>query len=161
MSEYFPKPKSLGANVKVELDLSNYATKADLKNVKGVDTSDVVKKTESANLKSDVDKSGIDKLKSVPSNLSNLKSKVDKLDIGKLETSSVDLSKISNIVINAVAKMTDYNELIKKVNNIKTTDTSDLVKKKLTIAQKLMKLKVKLLLIMIMINVLLLKNLIN
>ena len=161
MSEYFPKPKSLRPNVKVELDLSNYATKADLKNVKGVDTSDVVKKTESANLKSDVDKSGIDKLKSVPSNLSNLKSKVDKLDIGKLETTSVDLSKISNIVINAVAKMTDYNELIKKVNNIKTTDTSDLVKKKLTIAQKLMKLKVKLLLIMIMINVLLLKNLIN
>ena len=39
MSEYFPKPKSLGANVKVESDLSNYATKADLKNVAGVDTS--------------------------------------------------------------------------------------------------------------------------
>ena len=38
MSEYFPKPKSLGANVKVELDLSNYATKADLKNAAGVDT---------------------------------------------------------------------------------------------------------------------------
>ena len=40
MSEYFPKPKSLGENVKIELDLSNYATKADLKNVTGVDTSD-------------------------------------------------------------------------------------------------------------------------
>ena len=39
MSEYFPKPKSLRANVKVELDLSNYATKADLKNATGVDTS--------------------------------------------------------------------------------------------------------------------------
>ena len=39
MSEYFPKPKSLGANVKVELDLSNYATKADLKNATEVDTS--------------------------------------------------------------------------------------------------------------------------
>ena len=109
--------------------MSNYATKADLKNAKGVDTSDFAKNTDSANLKSDVDKSDIDKLKNVPSNLSNLKSKVDKLDIGKLETTSVDLSKISNIVINAVAKMTDYNELIKKVNNIKTTDTSDLFKK--------------------------------
>ena len=46
MSEYFPKPKSLGANVKVELDLSNYATKADLKNATGVDPSDFAKKTD-------------------------------------------------------------------------------------------------------------------
>ena len=45
MSEYFQKPKSLEANVKVELDLSNYATKADLKNATGVDTSDFPKKT--------------------------------------------------------------------------------------------------------------------
>ena len=44
MSEYFPKPNSLGTNVKVELDLSNYATKADLKNETGVDISDFVKK---------------------------------------------------------------------------------------------------------------------
>ena len=43
MSEYFPKSKSLGANVKVELDLSNYATKIDLKNVAGVDTSSLLK----------------------------------------------------------------------------------------------------------------------
>ena len=56
MSEYFLKPKSLGANVKFELDLSNYATKADLKNATGVDTSDFVKKTNFANLKSYVDK---------------------------------------------------------------------------------------------------------
>ena len=38
MREYFPKPKSLEINVKVELDLSNYATKSDLKNATGVDT---------------------------------------------------------------------------------------------------------------------------
>ena len=44
MSEYFPKPKSLRENVKAELDLSNYATKADLKNTTSVDTSDVAKK---------------------------------------------------------------------------------------------------------------------
>ena len=43
MSEYSPKPKSLGGIVKVELDLSNYATKADLKNVAGVDTSKFAK----------------------------------------------------------------------------------------------------------------------
>ena len=52
MSEYFPKPESLGANVKVELDLSNYATKSDLKNATGVDTSDT--RTDLANLKPDV-----------------------------------------------------------------------------------------------------------
>ena len=70
MSKHFPKPKSLGANVKVELDLSNYTTKADLKNLIGVDTSDFVKKADLANLKSDVDKLDIDKLKSVPTNIS-------------------------------------------------------------------------------------------
>ena len=44
MNEYFPKPKSLAANVKVELNLSNYATKTDLKNAIGVDTSSFAKK---------------------------------------------------------------------------------------------------------------------
>ena len=63
MIEYFPKPKSLGANVKVELDLPNYATKTDLKSATKVDTSDFTKKTDLANLKSDVDKLDIDKLK--------------------------------------------------------------------------------------------------
>ena len=55
MTQYFPKNKSLGANVKVELDLSNYATKTDLKNAAGVDTSPFTKKTDLANLRSDVD----------------------------------------------------------------------------------------------------------
>ena len=96
MSKYFPKPKSLGANVKIELNLSeldlpSYATKADLDNSTVVDTSDFAKKIDLVNLKSNVDKLDIDKFKNVPSNLSNLKSKVDKLDIGKLETTSVDL----------------------------------------------------------------------
>ena len=75
MNEYFPKLKSLGANLKVELDLSNYATKADLKNAAGADTSDFAKKTGLANFKFDLDKLDIDKLKNVPSNLSNLKIK--------------------------------------------------------------------------------------
>ena len=63
MSEYFPEPKSLGEKVKVELDLSNYATKTDFKNPTRVDTSKFAKKADLANLKSNVDKSDIDKLK--------------------------------------------------------------------------------------------------
>ena len=66
MSEYFPKPKSFRVDLKVKLDLSNYATKSDLKHKTGVDTSDFAKKTDLVNLKSDVDKLA-------PTNLSNLK----------------------------------------------------------------------------------------
>ena len=69
--------KSFGANLKVELDLSNYAT--DLKNATGFDTSSFAKKTDLANLISHVDKLEIDKLKNVSRNLSSLKSKVGKV----------------------------------------------------------------------------------
>ena len=134
MSEYF------GANFKVELDLSNYATKADLKNTTEVDRSNSARKTDLASLKFYVDKLYIDKLKNLPSNLSNLKSKVDKLDIDKLVPVSVDLSKLIDVVKNHVIKKTEYNELVKKVSNINTTGTTDL-DKKLTITQNLMKLK--------------------
>ena len=78
MSKYFPEPKSLTGRVKVELDFPNYSRKVDLKNAAGVDTSPFAKKTDLANLKSDVDKLDIDKLKDVSTNLSSLKSKVDK-----------------------------------------------------------------------------------
>ena len=81
MNECFSSPKPLGANVKFELDLSNYATKGDLKNGAGVDTSDFAKTTNLAHLKSDVDKLDIGELKNVPTNLSNLKYKVDKIDV--------------------------------------------------------------------------------
>ena len=67
--------------MKIELDLSNYARTSDFKKWKAIDTSDFAKKTDLANLKSNVDKLDIDKLKNVPSNLSNSKSKVDWLDI--------------------------------------------------------------------------------
>ena len=90
MSEHFPNPKSWKPNLKVQLVLSNYATKADWKNETGVDTLDFSKKTDLANLKSDIDKLDIKRLKYVPSNLRDLKSKVDKLDIGKSETTPVD-----------------------------------------------------------------------
>ena len=92
MSGSFPKTKSLLANVKVELDFSTYATRADLKNATGVNTSDFAKKTDLANLKSDVDELDIDKLKNAPSNWTNLKSKVDKLDVDKLVPVPVDLN---------------------------------------------------------------------
>ena len=59
--------------MKVELDLSNYATKADFKNVTGVDTSDLSKNTDLANLKSENEKLDIDKIKNVPSGLNSLK----------------------------------------------------------------------------------------
>ena len=117
MTEYFPTPNSLGGNVKVELDLFNYATKADLKNATGVDTSDFAKKTDLANSKSVVDKLDIDKLKNVRSRLNNLKNEVDELDICKLETTTVDLSKVSNVVKNDVVKKTGYDGLVKNVNN--------------------------------------------
>ena len=62
ISEYFPKSKSLGGRVKVELDLSNYTTKADFKNATGVDTSKSAKKVDLAILKNEVDKLDIGKL---------------------------------------------------------------------------------------------------
>ena len=117
MIEYFPKPKLFLGNVKVELDLSNYATKADLKNAIGVGSSDFAKKTDLANLKSDKDKLDIYKVKNVPSNLSNLKSKVDKLDVDKLVCVPVDLCKLSDVVKNAVVKKDVYNAKIKNIED--------------------------------------------
>ena len=123
MAEYFLKQKSLGANVKAELDLSNYAAKVDIKNKTGFDTSDFAKKQIS-----DMDKLGIDKLKNGPSGLSSLKSKIDKLGISKLETTPADFGKLSDVAKNEVLQKTEYNELVKNVNSFQTTDASNLVK---------------------------------
>ena len=79
MSEIFPKPKFFREKVKIELDLSNYATRADLKNAIAVDASNFAKKVDLANLKSDVNELDIYKLKNVPSGLHSLKSKVDRV----------------------------------------------------------------------------------
>ena len=116
MKEYFAEPKSLGGRVKVELDLSNYATKTDLKNVTGADTSSFAKKTDLANLKSDADKLDIDKLKNIPTNLSNLKSKAYKLNVDKLAIVPVDLSKLIDVVKNDVKKDV-YNAKIKNIED--------------------------------------------
>ena len=85
MSEYLPESKSSGGRVKVKLDLSNYATKADLKNATDVNISKFSKKVELANLRSDVDKLDIQKLKlkNIPGNLNNVKSKAGKPDVDK------------------------------------------------------------------------------
>ena len=81
MSKYFPKPTLFleqgggggGGDVKVELDLSNYALKADLKLATGVDTFKFAKQTDLASLKSEIDKSGIIKLETASVALSKLR----------------------------------------------------------------------------------------
>ena len=73
MSQYFSKPyRSSEGNVKVELDLSSYATKAELRNTTGIDTSNFALKSNLASLKTEVDKINVDKLKTVPVGLSKL-----------------------------------------------------------------------------------------
>ena len=118
MSKYIPKPyDSFDRDNNVKVDLSNYATKRDIKNITHFDTSGFALKTNWSCLKTDVDKLDINKLKSLPNNLSNLKTKVDKLDIDKLITVPVDLSKLSNVVKNEVVKKTEYNAKIKSIED--------------------------------------------
>ena len=95
--------------MKIVLYLSYYATKTDLKNATGIDTSSFAKKIDLADLKFNVDKLDINKLKNVPADLSNLKSKVDKLDVDKIVPVLVDLSKLSNVVKNDVIQKDVYN----------------------------------------------------
>ena len=74
MSQYFPNPyEPFGGNINVNVHLSTYATKDDIKNITHVDTSNFALKTNLSNLKTEVDKLDIDKLGSLPNNLSNLK----------------------------------------------------------------------------------------
>ena len=104
MSEYFPKPSNHKENIEVEIDLSNYATKKDINGITHVDTSDFALKT----------------------NLASIKTEVDKLDVDKLVTVPVDLSKLSNVVKIDVVKKNVYDQLVTNVNNI---DTSNFVLK--------------------------------
>ena len=87
MTTYYPPYKSSSNNVKVELDLTNYATKTDLKNITHVDVSSFASKT----------------------NLAALKTEIDKIDADKLETTPIDLDRLSNLVKNYVVKKADYN----------------------------------------------------
>ena len=109
--------------MRVELNLPNYAAKADLKNAACGDTSKFAKKVDLTNSKSDQDKLDIDKLKNGPTNLGNFKSKVDKLDVDTLVPAPVDLSKLSDVVKNVVKK---------DVYNVMTKNTEDKIPELLT-----------------------------
>ena len=106
--------ESFGGDINVKVDLFNYATETDIKNISHVDTSSFALKSNLTILKTEVDKLDIDKLKVLLNNLSNLKNKVDKLDIDKLVPVSVDLNTLSNVVKNEVVKKTECNTKIKK-----------------------------------------------
>ena len=100
MSQYFPKPyEPFGRDINVKVDLSNYATKTDLKNVSHVDVSSFALKI----------------------NFASLKTKVDRLDIDKLVPIPIDLSKLTNVIKNDVVKKMKYDKLVAKVNDIDTT----------------------------------------
>ena len=72
MSQYFPKPyEPFGGDINVKVDLSNYATKTDVKNISHVNTSSFALKSNLASLKTELDQLDIDKFKSLPNNLSN------------------------------------------------------------------------------------------
>ena len=93
MTTYYPPYKSSSNNVKVELDLTNYATKTDLKNITHVDVSRFASKT----------------------NLAALKTEVDKIDEDELKTTPTDLDRLSNLVKNDVVKKTDYNTKVTSI----------------------------------------------
>ena len=105
MSNHFRRRyKRFDGGISVKVDLSNYATKTDLKNIAHVDVSSFALK----------------------SNFASLKTEVDKIDAAKLKTVPFDLAKLSNVVKNVLIKKTEYNKLVKKVDNI---DTTNFVKK--------------------------------
>ena len=93
MTTYYPPYKNSSNNVKVELDLTNYATKMDLKNITYVDVSSFASKT----------------------NLAALKTELDKIDAYKLKTTPVDLAKLTNAIENDVVKKTDYNAKVTSI----------------------------------------------
>ena len=94
-SQYYPPYKSSSNNIKVELDLTNYAIKTDLKNITHTDVSSFASK----------------------SNLAALKTEVDKIDADILKTVPVDLGKLSNVVNNDVVKKTNYNTKVTSIEN--------------------------------------------
>ena len=96
MSQYLPKPyEAFTGDITVKVDLSNYETKGEIKNIAHIDTSSFALKT----------------------NLADLKTEVDKLDIDKLKPLPNDVSKLSNVVTNEVVKKTDYNTRITETEN--------------------------------------------
>ena len=105
MSTYYPPYKSSSSNIKVELDLTNYATKTDLKIFTHTDVSSFASKT----------------------NLAALKTEVDKIDVDQLKTVPDDLAKLTNVVKNETVKKTDFNadEYVKKTKVSADTNVLD------------------------------------
>ena len=99
---YYPSYKSSSNNIKVELDLSNYATKDDVKIITHVDVSSYATKT----------------------NLAALKTEADKIDTDKLKTVPDDLAKLSNVVKNEVVKKTDFSAATYVTRTKFSTDTN-------------------------------------
>ena len=127
MSQYFPKPFwNFGGNSNAKVDLLNYPTKADTKNISHVDTSSFALK----------------------SNLVSLKTEVDKLDTDKLVPVPVGLSKLSNVVKDDVVKKAVYDNLVGKVNSI---DTSGFILKTKYVTDK-SKLEQKFLILVILLK---------
>ena len=93
MSQHYPPYRSTNNNIKVELDLANYATKTDLNNITHVDVSSFASKT----------------------NLAALKTEVDKIDADKLKTGPTDLAKLTNAIENDVVKKADYNTKVTSI----------------------------------------------
>ena len=102
-NEFFPLYSHSKNKIEVELDLSNYATKFDLKNTTGVDTLQFSKKDDLDNLKLEVDELDIDKL--------------EKLNADELKPVPTDLNKLSDVVKNDVAKKDIYNAKIKDIDD--------------------------------------------
>ena len=105
MSKYFLPYNNSSENIKVELDLSNYATKKDIKDITHIDASGFASKT----------------------NLAALKTEVDKIDTDKLKTVPDDLAKLTNVVKNEVVKKTDFNadDYVKRTKFTADTNTLD------------------------------------
>ena len=92
-TSYYPPYKSFSNNVKVELDLTNYATKTELKNITHVDVSSFATKT----------------------NLAALKTEIDKIDTDKLKTEPTDLAKLTNAIEKDAVKKPDYNTKVTSI----------------------------------------------
>ena len=105
MSTYYPPYKRSSNNIKVELDLANYATKDDVKNITHVDVSSFARKT----------------------NLAALKTEIDKIDVNKLKTVPVDLAKYFNVVNNDIVKKTDYNTKVSSIESQIALDAKNAV----------------------------------
>ena len=123
MSTYCPPYRSSSNNIKVELDLSNYATKDDVKNITHVDVSSYATKTNLAALKTEVDKIDTDKLKTVPNDLAKL-SNVAKNDVVKKTDYSTKVTSIEAQIAGPTKNTVDN---LADITNLKAVDTSNFV----------------------------------